>query len=143
YRGQPFDDKPLLGDKLLVVTNVTLRGAKRVDAISFYYNSVSDGSPSVTHGGGGGELHNLDLQTGDYVKNIEVCVGSLGENDSRIFYAKVTAAGGASIEAGVRQPPSSCHVLAPDEERAVVGGYGRSAEELDRFGVWTRSLSDK
>ncbi|KAB5589332.1 putative effector protein [Ceratobasidium theobromae] len=112
------------GPKLL---SLTLRGGKRLDGISFGLTS----GETFNHGGSGGVPRSITLDYNEYIKSVKLCWGKKGKK-SRIFYALATTSTERTIEAG--KTTGNCEDVATPDGYTVVGGYGRSGDEIDQLG---------
>lgn len=122
------------------ITSLTIRSGSRVDALSYTAQSTN-GEIQVTHGGTGGNPTTLNLAPGEFVNKIQACEGS-HSGSVRIFYASFTTNLGSILSGGV--PTSDCtnttvptDVAADGAQWGLVGFWGRSGDEVDRFGaIW-------
>ncbi|KAB5590370.1 putative effector protein [Ceratobasidium theobromae] len=129
--GKGFDDLPAVGPNPRL-TSLTLRGANRLDAISF---TLASGK-TFYHGGSGGNARTISLGRNEYITSVRLCRETkygftLYEKD-RIFYARVTTNTGRSIEAG--RATYSCKVDNAPQGFAIVAAHGRSGREVDKLG---------
>ncbi|KAB5588768.1 putative effector protein/Mannose-binding lectin [Ceratobasidium theobromae] len=127
--GRPFDDGPGIPPNPRVAS-VTLRGANRLDAITF---SLAGRQP-FTHGGSGGSPKTLNLGQGEYVTALKVCRDYRSEWEAnRVYYARVATSNGRTIEVGT--PSTSCTTHSAPNGMAIVGAHGRSGGEVDGLGA--------
>ncbi|KAE9298283.1 hypothetical protein PF008_g23536 [Phytophthora fragariae] len=121
------------------VSSVTIRGDRRVDAVTL---EVSDPTEStLSHGGTGGTPNKLALRSGEYITTMEVHWGKKDERTC-IFYLKLGTSKGRSIAGG-----------SPTDEKAKVsapkgfqlnGFHGRASEMgINGLGaIFTKISSD-
>ena len=107
------------------VANVTLRGASRLDAITFV---LTDGT-TFSHGGTGGTASSLSLASGETIASAYVCQDKYND-ETRIFYAKLTTSAGRTVAAGTTT--DECVTLSAENGWEIVGAVGRSGDEVDR-----------
>ncbi|KAB5589334.1 hypothetical protein CTheo_7226 [Ceratobasidium theobromae] len=124
--GKEFDDSSLIPSNANLAS-LTLRGDKRLDGITFNLTS----GETFTHGGSGGDPHPITLDKGEYITCIKLCKGRKSKK-TRIFYALATTSTGRTIQAG--RATDDCTVVSTPEGFTVVGGYGRSGDEIDQLG---------
>ncbi|KAB5589052.1 putative effector protein/Endonuclease [Ceratobasidium theobromae] len=129
--GAPFDDLTKLGPNARL-TSLTLRGANRLDAISF---TLASGK-TFNHGGSGGAARSISLGRNEFITSVKLCWGTrYGEKfheQNRIFYARATTNTGRFVEAG--KVTKSCGEDVVPKGFTVVAAHGRSANEVDQIG---------
>ncbi|KAB5588864.1 putative effector protein [Ceratobasidium theobromae] len=131
--GSPFDDSTSLGPNPRL-TSITLRGANRLDAISF---TLASGK-TFHHGGWGGSPRTLTLGRNEIIVYAKLCEEEKSEaanftnRSVRIHYALVTTNTGRTISVG--RTTRFCREFRAPAGKGVVGGHGRSAKEVDRLG---------
>ncbi|KAG5352445.1 hypothetical protein C0989_002281 [Termitomyces sp. Mn162] len=122
------------------ITSLTIRSGSRVDALAFTAQFSNGTTTTVTHGGTGGSPTTLTLASGEYVTKVQACEGV--HNSIRIFFASFTTNLGRTLSGGVAT--SDCiSTTVPTDPAAgsanwgLVGFWGRSGDEVDRFGaIW-------
>ncbi|GMF50199.1 unnamed protein product [Phytophthora fragariaefolia] len=112
------------------LSSVTVRGDRRVDAISV------QAAKNLDHGGSGGKEHVLVLETGEYINSMEIHWGKKGTH-TRVFYVKLGSNKGNYVSAGTK---TANNAIAKAPKGFQLGGfYGRAAGEVDQLGtIWTR-----
>ncbi|KAB5589333.1 Serine/Threonine-kinase TTK/MPS1 [Ceratobasidium theobromae] len=124
--GKRFDDTSSLPSKPKLLS-LTLRGANRLDGISFGLTS----GKTISHGGTGGKSHSITLDPYEAVTSIKVCWGRRNER-TRIFYVNASTGRGRNLEAGTLT--KYCHTAVAPNDWAVVGAFGRDGAEVDQLG---------
>lgn len=109
-------------------TSITIRGANRIDAVSFNYNGITESA-----GGTGGTAYTLNLNGGEYITSMTCNVNKYNGTD-RIFYLKFTTSSGRTISAGV-QSGTQYTFLAPSGY-AIGGLFGRAGTNVDAIGAY-------
>lgn len=113
---------------------ITIRGAKRIDAISI--NIKTPVEKTWSHGGHGGTENTLALEKDEYIVSMVIHWGRKHSRKS-IFYLKFTTSSGNTVAAGTKTTKSET-VTAPKGFQ-LSGFYGRANDEVDELGViWTR-----
>jgi hypothetical protein len=120
-----FNDLPSLpaGPKL---ASITLRGASRLDAISFTLKS----GQVFSHGGTGGSPATLTLNAGETVTSAKLCWGQYN-GDTRNFYALLTTSAGRTVSAGTTT--ANCSTATAPAGFAIVGVSGQDGDEIDQI----------
>ncbi|KAG6609038.1 L-ectoine synthase [Phytophthora cinnamomi] len=121
------------------VSSVTIRGDRRVDAVTL---EVSDPTEStLSHGGTGGTPKKLALKSGEYITSMEVHMGKKDERTC-IFYLKLSTSKGRAI-AGGTPTDDKAHVRAPKGFH-LNGFYGRAGDTgINGLGaIFTKISSD-
>ncbi|KAG6885891.1 hypothetical protein C0993_008410 [Termitomyces sp. T159_Od127] len=142
--GTFYNDLIVLSNPTLTlhqITSLTIRSGSRVDALSYTARRNDGTTITVAHGGTGGTPTTLTLGTGEFVNNIKACEGS-HSGSIRIFYASFMTNLGRVLSGGV--PTNDCtnttiptDVAANGAQWGLVGFWGRSGDEVDRFGaIW-------
>ncbi|KAG6597912.1 RAN GTPase-activating protein 2 [Phytophthora cinnamomi] len=115
-------------------SSVTIRSAKRVDAVTLQVASPAE--LTFSHGGRGGEEKTLTLGSGEYINSMEAHWEKQGSH-TRVFYLSFTTSQGKTISGGTKTDKSG--VAAAPEGFMLSGFYGRAADEVDQLGaIWTR-----
>jgi len=110
------------------VTSIGMRAGSRVDQVNL---TLSNGT-TFTHGGTGGTVKTLTLNTGEYVKSIQLCAAKYN-NKTRIFYCKYTTSTGRTLSGG-STTSSTVTYTAPSGWK-IVGFHGRCGANVDKLGV--------
>lgn len=124
--GSWFNDLPSLPTSPKVAS-VTLRGAKRLDAVSF---TLSTGAV-LSHGGTGGDASSLTLASGEYFTSAKLCWGEYNSH-TRNFYALLTTSSGRTVSAGTTT--DDCATVTAPSGSGIVASYGQSGDEMDLLG---------
>ncbi|KAG6614819.1 RAN GTPase-activating protein 2 [Phytophthora cinnamomi] len=115
-------------------SSVTIRSAKRVDAVTLQVASPAE--LTFTHGGKGGEEQTLTLGSGEYINSMEAHWEKQGSH-TRVFYLSFTTSKGKTISGGTKTDKTG--VATAPEGFMLSGFYGRAADEVDQLGaIWTR-----
>ncbi|CAE6385148.1 unnamed protein product [Rhizoctonia solani] len=130
-----FNDLDSLPDSPRLAS-IRLRGGNRLDGISL---SLVSGE-TFTHGGSGGKLYSLTLESDEHVRAIEVCWGQKNTH-TRNFYAKMTTNQKRTVQAG--KPTLDCETSIVPEGYDVVGAYGQDGREMDQLGFIYARREDK
>uniref|UniRef100_H3GBJ5 Jacalin-type lectin domain-containing protein n=1 Tax=Phytophthora ramorum TaxID=164328 RepID=H3GBJ5_PHYRM len=131
--GVAFSDMSelILGQTL---SSVTLRGSKRVDAVTLQVATPAE--LTWGHGGSGGTENTLALAPGEYINSMEIHWGKKSGRTHVAFVNLITSEGN-SVAAGTKTEQSATET-APDGFR-LGGFYGRAEGEVDQLGaIWTR-----
>jgi hypothetical protein len=140
--GYPFTDLASVissEENVPSMTSFTLRGGRRLDAVSYAFSFWDGSSQTVAHGGGGGDEYTLDLE-GDYITKMSLCQGGR-HGRTRIFWAGVETANGQYLSAG-EQTEDCAAFSAPTDLSSggswgLVGFWGRSGDEVDLLSpIW-------
>ncbi|EGZ21317.1 hypothetical protein PHYSODRAFT_495152 [Phytophthora sojae] len=121
------------------VSSVTIRGDRRVDAVTL---EVSDPTEStLSHGGTGGTPKKLALRSGEYITSMEVHTGKKDERTC-VFYLKLGTSKGRAI-AGGTPTDDKAKVTAPKGFQ-LNGFHGRAGETgINGIGaIFTKISSD-
>jgi endonuclease/exonuclease/phosphatase family metal-dependent hydrolase len=110
------------------VTTIGMRAGSRVDQVNL---TLSNGT-TFTHGGTGGTAKSLTLNTGEYVKSIQLCAAKYN-NKTRIFYCKYTTNTGRTLSGG--STTSSTVTYTAPTGWQIVGFHGRCGANVDKLGV--------
>lgn len=108
--------------------NLTLRGADRLDALSITL-AVGD-ALTLTHGGTGGDLYSLALDSDEYVSGIDACQGQYDDH-TRLFYLQATTSAGRTVSAGTAT--DTCTTWAAPDGWGLVGFVGQDGDEVDQL----------
>ncbi|KAI1780698.1 mannose-binding lectin [Hypoxylon cercidicola] len=125
--GTWFNDAPTLATKTSPkASTLTFRGAERLDGVGL---RLSDGT-TFTHGGDGGDVSTLTLNSGEYWASAELCQG---EKDSRTrnFYIQATTSTGRTLSAGTST--SDCATFTAPSGWGIVGFLGQDGDEMDQL----------
>ncbi|MBU3020670.1 jacalin-like lectin [Aestuariibacter sp. A3R04] len=110
------------------ISKIALRAGRRVDQIQLTFNS---GSVS-TRGGSGGSLEVLELQSGEYLTSLEICIGNKNGSD-RVFYAAFKTNRENRIEGGRKS--NECQTITAPQGWQIEGLHGSSGDEIDSLGA--------
>ncbi|KAI0640509.1 mannose-binding lectin [Trametes meyenii] len=124
--GTYFNDLPSL-PSAPKVASITLRGANRLDAVSFTLTSGA----VLTHGGTGGDATTLTLAAGERLVSATLCWDKY-KGDTRNFYASLTTSAGRTLAAG--KTTDSCATATAPDGFGIVGAYGQDGDEVDQLG---------
>ncbi|KAI0363494.1 mannose-binding lectin [Pilatotrama ljubarskyi] len=124
--GTYFNDLPRLPASPKVAS-VTLRGAARLDAVSFTLTSGDVHS----HGGTGGDPVTLALSRGEFLTSATLCWDK-HNGDTRNFYAQLATNAGSTITAGTAT--TNCAIATAPDGFGIVGMYGQDGDEMDQLG---------
>ncbi|KAI0637752.1 mannose-binding lectin [Trametes polyzona] len=124
--GTYFNDLPSLPDSPKVAS-ITLRGANRLDAVSFTLTSGA----VLTHGGTGGDASTLTLGAGESLVSATLCWDKY-KGDTRNFFAQLTTSAGRTVQAG--KTTANCATASAPSGFAIVGAYGQDGDEVDQLG---------
>ncbi|GMF32936.1 unnamed protein product [Phytophthora lilii] len=117
------------------VKSITVRSAKRVDAIILDGNTEGGSSFNFIHGGNGGDPTTLELGAGEYI----TCMEAHWEEEhrhTRIFYISFTTSANNTISGGTKTSHSG-NDCAPKGYQ-LGGFFGYAGQELDSVGaIWT------
>ncbi|KAE9110804.1 hypothetical protein PF007_g11726 [Phytophthora fragariae] len=117
-----------------VISSITIRSDKRVDAITLQVQSPAE--VTMSHGGKGGEDKTLTLSAGEYITSMEAHWGKKDDH-TRVFYLNFETNKGNSISGGTKTDDNAI-AKAPDGFQ-LAGFYGRAEDEVDQLGaIWTR-----
>ncbi|KAG3116780.1 hypothetical protein PI125_g4341 [Phytophthora idaei] len=106
------------------VSSITIRGARRVDAVTL---EVSDPTEStLSHGDTGGTTKKLALQAGEYINSMEVHWNKKDGN-TFIFYLKLGTSKGRSVAHGTTTGKRA--VVKAPKGFQLNGFYGRSSDD--------------
>ncbi|KAB5592666.1 Endonuclease/exonuclease/phosphatase family protein [Ceratobasidium theobromae] len=136
--GKSFDDSSAIPFNARV-SSITLRGANRLDGISY---TVAPSARVINHGGLGGTAKTLNLGYLEWITSVKICWGKFNQR-TRIFYALFTTNEHRTIEAGKKT--DQCETITAPKDWAVTGMFGRDGNEIDQIGfihvytpTWTR-----
>ncbi|XXG97490.1 hypothetical protein Hte_003793 [Hypoxylon texense] len=125
--GTWFNDAPTLATKSSPkASTLTFRGGSRLDSVGL---TLSDGT-TFTHGGSGGDVSTLTLNSGEYWASAKLCQGQK-DGQTRNFYIQATTSAGRTLAAGTAT--SDCATLAAPGGWGVVGFLGRDGDEMDQL----------
>ncbi|KAI0350734.1 hypothetical protein OH77DRAFT_1524604 [Trametes cingulata] len=96
------------------VASVTLRGAARLDAVSFALTSGT----VLSHGG-------------EYLTSATLCWDK-HDGDTRNFFAQLTTNAGSTVTAGTATV--NCAIATAPDGFGIVGMYGQDGDEMDQLG---------
>lgn len=111
-----------------LVSQLRIRAGSRVDQLGL---SLQSGQ-SFNHGGSGGTLATLNLNSGEYVTALTVCQGQRN-GSNRIFYASFSTSQNRSLSGGSQT--GSCTTFNAPANWQISGLHGRAETELDKIGV--------
>ncbi|KAI1759069.1 endonuclease exonuclease phosphatase family protein [Hypoxylon sp. FL1150] len=126
--GTWFNDAPTLAARTTAprASTLTFRGADRLDSVGL---TLSDGT-TFAHGGDGGDVSTLALNSGEYWASAELCRGQKDDH-TRNFYIKATTSTGRTLAAGTAT--SDCATFAAPSGWGVVGFLGQDGDEMDQL----------
>ncbi|KAG2769518.1 hypothetical protein PC116_g1524 [Phytophthora cactorum] len=117
-----------------MLSSVTLRGDRRVDAVTLQVATPAE--QTWTHGGKGGKETTLALGPGEYINSVEFHWGKK-DGRTRVFYVNFGTSAGNSLSAGTKTEETATET-AP-EGFQLSGLHGRAENEVDQLGcIWTR-----
>ncbi|HEX2145233.1 MAG TPA: jacalin-like lectin [Glycomyces sp.] len=105
-----------------------LRAGERVDQIGV---TLADGTV-LNHGGNGGTLHELVLNTGEHPVSLHLCRAKHNDH-TRIFYARFTTNTGRTLAAGTTT--GDCTTYTAPNGWQIAGFHGRAGTAVDKTGV--------
>lgn len=127
--GEPFSDVDALAGAsagATKATRISLRGAKRLDAVSI---TLSTGT-TFAHGGSGGDESALDLGAGEVLVSMRLCQNEKNGR-TRVFYARATTSAGRTVAAGSES--GECSQVNAPAGWQIAGFIGRSGDEVDQL----------
>jgi endonuclease/exonuclease/phosphatase family metal-dependent hydrolase len=124
--GSPFNFIDDISDS--EIETISLRSGTRVDGISLSYSDNIE----LSCGGAGGTVNSLDISDGDYIKDINISIGTKSDTD-RVFYIEIITNEGNVLEGGT-QTDNNESFSAPSGYY-IAGFFGRDGDELDKLGV--------
>ncbi|OWZ08766.1 hypothetical protein PHMEG_00018641 [Phytophthora megakarya] len=130
--GKKYSDLDIVGPGQ-TVQSITVRSAKRVDAVILEITDASGKAHTLHHGGNGGDKNTLTLSDGEYVNGWEA---QWGDDGDRIQYIVFTTNKNNTITGGTATGNSGTD-SAPKGYQ--LGGFiGYCGRELDSAGaIWT------
>jgi len=131
--GDAYNDLAVVPNPTTSIRQITVRGAARIDRVSFVY----DNGATVSHGGAGGSDKTITLSAGEYPVSANLCTGV--HNTLRIFYLAITTSLGHSVANGVTT--NTCATFTAPAGGKITGFLGRSGDELDQMGLITRPIN--
>ncbi|KAI0900672.1 mannose-binding lectin [Annulohypoxylon nitens] len=131
YWGGPhgtwFTDVTTLSTKTSPKASVlTFRGGSRLDSVGL---TLTDGT-TFTHGGTGGDVSSLTLNSGEYWTSAVLCQGQKS-GETRNFYIKATTSTGRTLESGTST--SDCSTFTAPSGWGIVGYLGQDGDEMDQL----------
>ncbi|KAI0884909.1 mannose-binding lectin [Annulohypoxylon maeteangense] len=125
--GAWFSDVTTLATKTSPKASVlTFRGAKRLDSVGL---TLTDGT-TFTHGGTGGDVSSLTLNSGERWTSAQLCQGQKS-GETRNFYIKATTSSGRTLSAGTST--SDCATYTAPSGWGIVGFLGQDGDEMDQL----------
>ncbi|KAI0385578.1 mannose-binding lectin [Hypomontagnella monticulosa] len=125
--GTWFSDVASLASKASPkVKTLTFRGAKRLDSVGL---TLTDGT-TFTHGGTGGDVSTLALNTGEYWASAQLCQGQKDDH-TRNFYIQAKTSTGRTLSAGTST--SDCATFTAPSGWGIVGFLGQAGDEMDQL----------
>lgn len=122
------------------LTSITLRGANRLDAVSYTVNNGNGFATTLTHGGTGGSASTLIISSGERIVQAKACSGQYNSR-TRVFYLLLTTNTGKTVAAG--KATSDCLTTSVPTDVpssgswSLIGFWGRSGDEVDRIApIW-------
>jgi hypothetical protein len=110
------------------VSQISVRSGSRVDQVGL---QLTNGQ-SFSHGGNGGTLNSLTLNSGEYLKSVTLCQGNRN-GAMRIFYTSLQTSAGRSVTGGSQTSNCTSHQAPAGWQ--ISGFHGRAETELDKLGV--------
>ncbi|GID30432.1 jacalin-like lectin [Paractinoplanes brasiliensis] len=110
------------------VGQLRLRAGSRVDGLGI---TMANGL-SYDHGGQGGTLSTLNLDTGEHLTSVTLHTGRR-DGRTRVFYARFATNLGRTLAGGT--PTTSTVTYAAPTGWQISGFHGRSGAEIDKLGV--------
>ncbi|OWZ07193.1 hypothetical protein PHMEG_00020445 [Phytophthora megakarya] len=121
----------VLGQKL---TSITLRGNKRVDAVTLQVDTPA--GLTWNHGGRGGTESTLPLGPGEFINSIEFHWDKK-DGKTRVFFLNFATNKGNSVSAGTKTANTAIETAPKGFQ--LGGLFGRAEDEVDQLGaIWTR-----
>lgn len=108
------------------VKTITFRGAERLDSVGL---TLTDGT-TFTHGGTGGDVSTLALNTGEYWTSAQLCQGQKDDH-TRNFYIQANTSAGRTLTAGTST--SDCATFTAPSGWGIVGFLGQNGDEMDQL----------
>ncbi|KAF1775525.1 Jacalin-like lectin domain [Phytophthora cactorum] len=119
------------------ISSITLRSAKRVDAVTLKITAPIE--TVLNHGGRGGTEQTITLAADEYITSMEAHWDKKDKH-TRVFYISFTTSAGQTIAGGTKTENSGT-ATAPDGF-VLSGFYGRGGDEVDQIGaIWTRKTA--
>ncbi|ETI48099.1 hypothetical protein F443_07828 [Phytophthora nicotianae P1569] len=116
------------------LSSVTLRGAKRVDAVTLQVATPAE--QTWTHGGKGGKEVTLALGPGEYINSVEFHWDKK-DGHTRVFYLSFGTSAGNSVSVGTKTANTATETAPKGFQ--LSGLHGRAEDEVDQLGcIWTR-----
>ena len=109
------------------VSSIRFRGGSRLDSVSVTLGSGT----TLSHGGGGGSIAELQLSPGERWTRATICQGQRNSR-TRIFSIAAVTGSGRTVAAGT--PTNECVEYAAPQGWGIVGFLGRDGDEIDRLG---------
>ena len=140
--GNPFNDIPTGTSSTGIpkLSSITIRGANRVDGISYTVQYSSGSTTTATHGGSGGTAYTLALGANERVVETYTCSGKYNDT-TRVFYLRLTTNLGRTLAAG--KTTSDCTTVGVPGDAGSPGAWGlvafwgRDGNEMDRVApIW-------
>ncbi len=125
--GTAFNDSNLLPSGP-VSKKLNLKAGSRVDSVGL---ELTNGTV-LNHGGTGGTLQTLSLNSGEYLDQVKLCQGQKSGN-TRIFYAQFHTNQARTLTGG--SLTSDCVTYTAPLGWGIVGFHGRSGDEIDKLGM--------
>jgi len=110
------------------VSTLNIQAGNRVDRVEI----VLSNGDVFSHGGSGGTLQSLNLNSGEYLSSVNLCSGQYN-GDTRIFSVDFATNTGRHLAGGTTS--SSCTTYSAPGGWQIVGFHGRSGDEVDKLGV--------
>ena len=137
-RGEAFDDQDYLGNELVQVEEITVRGNDRIDRICLKIR----GRAETCHGGMGGKEKKIKLVPGEYITSLHVAskVHEIRpflrstQYKVRVFALSLKTSKGQELNWG-KWDNTAQHVFEAPTGRQIVGFHGNSGDEVDSLGV--------
>ncbi|POM59278.1 hypothetical protein PHPALM_32020 [Phytophthora palmivora] len=120
------------------VSSITIRGARRVDAVRIDVSEPTEST--LSHGGTGGTPKKLALKAGEYINSMEIHWGQK-DNRTYVFYLRLTTNKGRSVAAGTVTDDST--VVEAPKGFQLNGFYGRASDDgIGGLGAIFTKLAD-
>ncbi|KAG2987449.1 hypothetical protein JG687_00013525 [Phytophthora cactorum] len=117
------------------VRSITIRGNRRVDAVSLDVTDLAGQTTTLYHGGGGGHANTLTLAENEHIIGIEAHWDKY-YGKTRVMYVEFTTDAGNTISGG--KPVKNIGKDSAPEGYQLGGFVGICGKEIDSVGaIWT------
>ncbi|WP_205619692.1 jacalin-like lectin [Gracilibacillus halophilus] len=115
-------------------TALTINAGDRLDGISMTYENGA----VLSQGGTGGGVETLVLENDEYLTEATFYKNKYN-GDDRIFYAEFQTNSGKVISGGTKT--GEAITLSAPSEHYIAGFFGRSGDNIDQIGVFSKRLA--